>query len=58
MRIIQVVESSRPLKSNLSNAYISFADVAVTVVAVVTDVMRDGERVIGYGWSSRGRYGQ
>jgi L-alanine-DL-glutamate epimerase-like enolase superfamily enzyme len=28
------------------------------VVAVITDVFRDGERVIGYGFNSNGRYGQ
>jgi hypothetical protein len=29
-----------------------------TIVAVVTDVVRDGTRVIGYGFNSNGRYGQ
>src|SRR5215207_714939 len=29
-----------------------------SLVAVVTDVMRDGRRVVGYGFNSNGRYGQ
>ena len=29
-----------------------------SLVAVVTDVMRDGRTVIGYGFNSNGRYGQ
>ena len=28
------------------------------LVAVVTDVVRDGKRVVGYGFNSNGRYGQ
>ena len=29
-----------------------------SLVAVVTDVVRDGRRVVGYGFNSNGRYGQ
>ena len=29
-----------------------------SLVAVVTDVVRDGKRVVGYGFNSNGRYGQ
>src|SRR3546814_2937265 len=29
-----------------------------SAVAVVTDVIRDGKRVVGYGFNSNGRYGQ
>jgi L-alanine-DL-glutamate epimerase-like enolase superfamily enzyme len=30
----------------------------LSLVAVVTDVVRDGRRVVGYGFNSNGRYGQ
>ena len=30
----------------------------ISLVAVVTDVVRDGRRVVGYGFNSNGRYGQ
>lgn len=29
-----------------------------SLVAVVTDAVRDGRRVVGYGFNSNGRYGQ
>ena len=29
-----------------------------SLVAVVTDVVRDGKPVVGYGFNSNGRYGQ
>src|SRR3954462_11055687 len=29
-----------------------------SVVAIVTDVVRDGRRVVGYGFNSNGRYAQ
>ena len=30
----------------------------LSLVAVVTDVIRDGKPVVGYGFNSNGRYGQ
>ncbi len=42
----------------MANAFISFAKMDVSVVALVTDQMRDGRRVIGYGFNSNGRYAQ
>jgi L-alanine-DL-glutamate epimerase-like enolase superfamily enzyme len=30
----------------------------LSLVAVITDVVRDGKRVVGYGFNSNGRYGQ
>jgi L-alanine-DL-glutamate epimerase-like enolase superfamily enzyme len=40
----------------MKNAYIDFSKMDVSVVAVVTDVERDGKRIIGYGFNSNGRY--
>ncbi|SAI67709.1 mandelate racemase/muconate lactonizing protein [Bordetella ansorpii] len=58
MKIVDVVESTRPIKSNIRNAYIDFSKMTLSLVAVVTDVVRDGKPVIGYGFNSNGRYGQ
>ncbi len=58
MKIIEIRESTRPIKSNIRNAYIDFSKMTLSLVAVVTDVMRDGQPVIGYGFNSNGRYGQ
>ncbi|WP_159916077.1 mandelate racemase/muconate lactonizing enzyme family protein [Pantoea sp. 18069] len=58
MRIVNIIESTRPIKSDIRNAYIDFSKMTLSLVAVVTDVIRDGQPVIGYGFNSNGRYGQ
>lgn len=58
MKIVDIRESTRPIKSNIRNAYIDFSKMTLSLVAVVTDVIRDGKPVIGYGFNSNGRYGQ
>ncbi|PPU18236.1 mandelate racemase/muconate lactonizing enzyme family protein [Xanthomonas arboricola] len=58
MRIIDVVEITKPISSPIRNAYIDFSKMTASLVAVVTDQMRDGRRVVGYGFNSNGRYGQ
>ena len=58
MKIIDIREVTQPIKSNIRNAYIDFSKMTLSLVAVVTDVVRDGKRVIGYGFNSNGRYGQ
>ncbi|HEX5166149.1 MAG TPA: mandelate racemase/muconate lactonizing enzyme family protein, partial [Thermomicrobiales bacterium] len=45
-----------PIASSIRNAFIDFSKMTASVVAVVTDVMRDGRRVVGYGFNSNGRY--
>src|ERR1700689_3681685 len=58
MRIVDVVEITKPIASPIRNAYIDFSKMTTSLVAVVTDVIRDGRRVVGYGFNSNGRYGQ
>lgn len=58
MRIVDVVEVTKPIASPIRNAYIDFTKMTTSLVAVVTDVVRDGRRVVGYGFNSNGRYGQ
>lgn len=58
MRIIDVCEITKPISSPIRNAYIDFSKMTASLVAVVTDVVRDGRRVVGYGFNSNGRYGQ
>jgi D(-)-tartrate dehydratase len=57
MRIVDVRQTTVPIASTLKNAYIDFSKMDVSVVAVVTDVERDGRHVVGYGFNSNGRYG-
>ena len=58
MRIIDIRERTAPIASPIANAFIDFSMMTLSLVAVVTDVIRDGKPVIGYGFNSNGRYGQ
>lgn len=57
MRIVTVRERTVPIQSPIQNAYIDFRRMTASIVAIVTDVMRDGAPVVGYGFNSNGRYG-
>jgi L-alanine-DL-glutamate epimerase-like enolase superfamily enzyme len=58
LRIVDIREAVAPLQSAIQNAYIDFRAMTASVVAIVSDVERDGERLVGYGFSSNGRYAQ
>src|SRR6186997_1109636 len=58
MRIVDIREVTAPIASSIANAYIDFSKMTLSLVAVVTDVKRDGRTVVGYGFNSNGRYGQ
>src|SRR5580658_4666510 len=58
VRITAVQEITQPIASPIRNAYIDFSKMTTSLVAVVTDAVRDGRRVVGYGFNSNGRYGQ
>ena len=58
IRIVEVREVTKPIASPIANAYIDFSKMTLSLVAVVTDAVRDGRRVVGYGFNSNGRYGQ
>jgi L-alanine-DL-glutamate epimerase-like enolase superfamily enzyme len=58
MKILSIHERTLPISSPIANAYIDFSQMTLSLVALVTDVVRDGRRVVGYGFNSNGRYGQ
>src|SRR5579872_5660869 len=58
LRITDVREITQPISSPIRNAYIDFSKMTSSLVAVVTNVERNGRRVVGYGFNSNGRYGQ
>ncbi|KQU85845.1 mandelate racemase [Mesorhizobium sp. Root102] len=58
MRIVDIREKTVSIASPIANAYIDFSKMTCSAVAVVTDVVRDGKPVVGYGFNSNGRYGQ
>jgi D(-)-tartrate dehydratase len=53
MRITEIRDSVVSIRSELRNAYISFSEMTVSIVAVLTDA-----GVTGYGFHSNGRYAQ
>ena len=58
MKIVAIREVTKPIHSPIRNAFIDFSRMTLSLVAVVTDVVRDGRPVVGYGFNSNGRYGQ
>jgi L-alanine-DL-glutamate epimerase-like enolase superfamily enzyme len=56
MRITAIREIVAPINSAIANAYIDFSKMTASVVAIHTDLMRDGRPVIGFGFNSNGRY--
>jgi D(-)-tartrate dehydratase len=58
MKITEIRDTVVPIRSAISNAFISFSEMTVSAVAVHTDVIRNGKPVIGYGFHSNGRYAQ
>ena len=56
MRIVDIRERAVPLNSTLSNSSFDFSEMTTSVVAVITDCIRDGQPVVGYAFNSTGRY--
>src|SRR5580658_6922233 len=56
MRIVDIRETAVPLNSTLANSSIDFSEMTTSVVAVITDVVRDGAPVTGFAFNSTGRY--
>jgi len=56
MRILDIRETAIPLKSELKNSSFDFTEMTTSVVAVITDVVRDGRPVTGFAFNSTGRY--
>lgn len=58
MKITQIREITIPLGSNMRNAYVDFSTMTASLVAVVSDRIVDGAPIVGYGFSSPGRFAQ
>jgi L-alanine-DL-glutamate epimerase-like enolase superfamily enzyme len=56
VRIVDIRETVVPIKSKIRNAYIDFSQMTVSVLALMTDVVRNGKPVTGFGFNSNGRY--
>ncbi len=58
MRIIHTSELTVPLRGDIANAVVNFAEHTVSLVALVSDQTIGGHPVIGIGFNSIGRFGQ
>ncbi len=56
MKILAIHDIVVPIGSAIRNAYIDFSQMTASVVAIVTNVRRDGKPVVGFGFNSNGRY--
>jgi L-alanine-DL-glutamate epimerase-like enolase superfamily enzyme len=56
MRITAITDIVVPISSAIANAYIDFSQMTASVVAIHTDVVKDGRPVVGFGFNSNGRY--
>ena len=56
MRIVDIRETAIPLRSSLANSGFDFSEMTTSVVAVITDVAREGRAVVGFAFNSTGRY--
>lgn len=58
MKIARIRDAVAPIPSPMRNAVISFDKMTISVVAIETDVVRDGKPMVGLGFHSNGRYAQ
>ncbi|MBU2534419.1 MAG: mandelate racemase [Alphaproteobacteria bacterium] len=58
MKITRIRDAIAPIPSPMRNSVISFDKMTISVVAIETDVVRDGKPLIGLGFCSNGRYAQ
>lgn len=58
MKIVDIRERTISIGSPMRNAVIDFSGMTLSLVAVITDQWFFGQQLVGYGFSSPGRYGQ
>lgn len=58
MQIRAIYEASVPISSPIRNAYIDFSHMTATVLAIETDILKEGRPIVGFGFNSNGRYAQ
>lgn len=58
MKIKSIHQKTVSLKSEIRNAVIDFSTMTTSIVAVVSDVVKNGKPLVGFGFNSNGRYAQ
>ena len=58
LKVKGIYELSVPLESDIKNSIVNFSDHDVSLVAIVSNKVRAGRPIIGYGFNSIGRFAQ
>jgi D(-)-tartrate dehydratase len=58
VRIVEIRETAVPLQGGVANSVVSFDGHTVSLVAVVSDVVRNGRPLVGVAFNSIGRHAQ
>ena len=58
MNIVELRECTVPLQGNISNALVNFSSHSVSLIAVISDVVRHGRPLAGVAFNSIGRFAQ
>lgn len=58
MKIKNIYEKTIPISSQIRNAVITFSEMTISVIAIETDIIKNGKPLMGYGFNSNGRYAQ
>jgi L-alanine-DL-glutamate epimerase-like enolase superfamily enzyme len=58
MKIVDIREVALPLQGQMANAVVNFAEHDVSLLALVTDVVRHGRPLVGLAFNSIGRFAQ
>ena len=53
MKIVEIREKTLPISSSIRNAYIDFSKMTLSLVAVVTDVVRENNQTYRLGWTEQ-----
>ncbi|MES1924922.1 mandelate racemase/muconate lactonizing enzyme family protein [Salinisphaera sp. T31B1] len=56
MKIKRIVEKDLPISSPGANAVVDFAGLTTSVLAIESDLVRNGRPIVGYGFGSIGRW--
>lgn len=58
MRIVEIKEKKIGFNTSIRNSVVDFSEVTGSIVAIITDVVRNGKPITGLGFNSIGRYAQ
>lgn len=58
MKIREIRDEVISIRSDIRNAFIDFSEMTVSLVAVISDIDRNGRPLVGFGFNSNGRYAQ